>query len=244
MLGEECHIASTAGQGPRADQVADVLDGYGNLILLCPNHHRLIDTIVDDYPVERLFEIKRGHEEWVKKSLERSTGIAAVTIVRGEPTFLRYLGSARELLGVAASAEESSLDHEDLRSEGDVDVVTGFLQNVHDTSEIWDEFEPANRVRYTFDSTRRSRTSKHAAGASLEPASKESCRAVSPAEIRLGTPPTFGLCAQTVPRSSDSISLATPRPKTAPLPERGVRGRSPIEAREVAGGRRSSDAII
>lgn len=122
-LGEECHIASTAGEGPRADQVVDDLDRYGNLILLCPNDHRLIDTLVDDYPVERLLEIKRGHEEWVQTTLERSTGVAAVTVVRGEPTFLRYLGSARELLGVAASAEESSLDHEDLRSEDEVDLV-------------------------------------------------------------------------------------------------------------------------
>jgi hypothetical protein len=151
VLGQECHIASAADQGPRANHAITDPDGYANLILLCPNDHRLIDTLVDDYPIARLLELKRTHEAWVKATLECSTGVAAITIARGEPTFLRYLGSARELLAVAASVEESSLDHEDLESADDVDLVAGFLQNVHDTAEMWDEFEPADRIRYTYD---------------------------------------------------------------------------------------------
>lgn len=150
IIGEECHIVSPAGLGPRAGQPVDA-DGYANLILLCPNDHRLIDTLLDDYPVERLREIKSSHEFWVNATLQRSAGVAAITVVRGEPTFLRYLGTARELLGVAASAEESSLDYEDLTSEDEADLVAGFLQQVHDDSEMWDEYEPAHRVRYTFD---------------------------------------------------------------------------------------------
>lgn len=151
VIGVECHIVSPAGQGPRGGQLVDDIDGYDNRILLCPNDHRLIDTLVDDYPAPRLREVKRSHESWVRSTLDRSTGVAAVTIVRGEPTFLRYLGSAKEVLGVAASAEESSLDYEDLTSEDETDLVAGFLQRVHDDSEMWDDYEPADRVRYTFD---------------------------------------------------------------------------------------------
>jgi len=151
VIGEECHIVSPAGLGPRAGQPVDDVDGYDNLILLCPNDHRLIDTLIGDYPVERLREIKRSHEDWVRTTLERSAGVTAITIVRGEPTFLRYLGSAREVLGVAASAEELSLDCEDPRSENDTDLVAGFLQRVYDETEMWDEYEPADRVRCTFD---------------------------------------------------------------------------------------------
>lgn len=38
-------------------------NGYDNLLLLCPNHHRLIDGLRrDDWPDERLFQIKADHE--------------------------------------------------------------------------------------------------------------------------------------------------------------------------------------
>jgi hypothetical protein len=122
-----------------------------NLILLCPKDHRLVDTLISDYPAERLREIKQTHEAWVAKTLERPAGVSAVTVVHGEPRFLHYLGTAREVLAVTASADESSLDYEELSSNEEVDLIAGFLQRVHDDSEMWDEYEPADQVRCTFD---------------------------------------------------------------------------------------------
>lgn len=45
VLGEEAHIRSSKLDGPRYDASypRDKLDRYGNLILLCPTHHALID---------------------------------------------------------------------------------------------------------------------------------------------------------------------------------------------------------
>jgi hypothetical protein len=42
---------------------------YTNLILLCRNHHRVIDTQERQYTVERLNQIKAEHESWVRAQL-------------------------------------------------------------------------------------------------------------------------------------------------------------------------------
>lgn len=40
-----------------------------NLILLCNNHHQLIDSQSQTYTVERLHAMKEAHEQWVEKTL-------------------------------------------------------------------------------------------------------------------------------------------------------------------------------
>src|SRR5262249_10495588 len=44
VVGEECHIVSAQGQGPRHDPVfpAENLDKPENLILLCRVHHKMV----------------------------------------------------------------------------------------------------------------------------------------------------------------------------------------------------------
>ena len=44
-------------------------DNYENLILLCPNHHTLVDKAEADHPVKLLKEWKTGWESSVKSSL-------------------------------------------------------------------------------------------------------------------------------------------------------------------------------
>lgn len=151
VIGEECHIVSPTTTGPRAGAHVDDIDRYDNLILLCPNDHRLVDTLVDDYPPDRLRSVKRSHEEWVRKTLATSDGLSPLTILRARPTALQYLGTAKELLDVAASAEESSLDYEPVETEDELDLVASFLQLVHDHAEMWDDYEPASRIRTTFE---------------------------------------------------------------------------------------------
>lgn len=143
-------MVSPATAGPRAGDPVDDVDGFSNLLLLCPNDHRLIDTLERDYPVDRIRRIKRDHEEWVRTALQNLAGVAAITIARGQPAYLLYLGPASDVLNVASSAHESDLDYEPLTSEGDVELVGGLLQLLHDYAEMWDEFEPASRVRYSY----------------------------------------------------------------------------------------------
>jgi hypothetical protein len=62
-------IAHIRGEKPGSarydpDMSEEQRHAYENLLLLCPNCHRLIDRLAaDDHPVERLFAIKGKHEE-------------------------------------------------------------------------------------------------------------------------------------------------------------------------------------
>jgi hypothetical protein len=71
LIGENCHIVAESPNGPRGDASFPVekRDKYGNLILLCRVHHRIIDEQPNTYAVQRLHELKEGHERWVKESL-------------------------------------------------------------------------------------------------------------------------------------------------------------------------------
>ena len=50
----------------------DQRNAYCNLILLCRNHHKIIDDNENgarDYPADRLQQMKKAHEEWVRNQL-------------------------------------------------------------------------------------------------------------------------------------------------------------------------------
>jgi hypothetical protein len=71
VIGEMGHIAASSNAGPRANVKLDARDRdkYDNLILLCRNCHRKVDTLKRSYPEERLLEIKANHEAWVRTAL-------------------------------------------------------------------------------------------------------------------------------------------------------------------------------
>lgn len=64
IVGEICHIHAASAGGPRYDpaQSAAKRHGYDNLILLCANHHTVIDSDIEAYSVERLVKMKADHE--------------------------------------------------------------------------------------------------------------------------------------------------------------------------------------
>jgi hypothetical protein len=71
LVGENCHIVADKDDGPRGDPTMSVEDRnrYANLILLCCTDHKIIDDQVANWPVERLKDLKREHETWVKQAL-------------------------------------------------------------------------------------------------------------------------------------------------------------------------------
>lgn len=71
-MGEMAHISGERSGSARHDPSLspEEVNGFENLILLCPNHHTLIDEVEpDQHPVERLKEMKQTHET---RSLSRS----------------------------------------------------------------------------------------------------------------------------------------------------------------------------
>src|SRR5687767_3548301 len=65
-VGDLAHIIGSSPDGPRGDKTLSAqLDiDVSNLMLLCKEHHKKIDTKewIQDYPPERLRELKRRHE--------------------------------------------------------------------------------------------------------------------------------------------------------------------------------------
>jgi len=65
VLAEVCHIAGLNAGSARYDPAMTVAErnSYENLLLLCPNHHDLIDELEPDrFSVDDLLDMKRAHE--------------------------------------------------------------------------------------------------------------------------------------------------------------------------------------
>ena len=64
IIGEICHIHSVKEDGPRGKigLTSDEYNTYDNLIMLCPNHHTIVDGQDEAYPAESLRGWKETHE--------------------------------------------------------------------------------------------------------------------------------------------------------------------------------------
>jgi hypothetical protein len=78
-IGEQAHIVGKEEGSARSGSILSVneRDSYHNLILLCPNHHTLVDKNPDDYPIEKLHMFKSQHEYWVESTLSESHDVNA-----------------------------------------------------------------------------------------------------------------------------------------------------------------------
>lgn len=67
VTGEICHIKARSAGGPRFDptQTEEERHDFGNLILLCRHHHKVIDSETELYTVNALREMKAAHENAV-----------------------------------------------------------------------------------------------------------------------------------------------------------------------------------
>ena len=106
LVGEECHIISPRADGPRGTPESEPtpeLDGYENLMLLCPFDHSRVDQLTDEFTVSQLHEIKAAHESWVRTRLGGSA-TSNVMLTRGSPGLLVGVTTRRELLGIVSGA--------------------------------------------------------------------------------------------------------------------------------------------
>lgn len=72
-IGEVAHIVAEQPDGPRGESplTHEERNRYDNLVLLCHQHHQLIDDQPQTYTVARLAEMRRTHEERVEKALRQ-----------------------------------------------------------------------------------------------------------------------------------------------------------------------------
>jgi hypothetical protein len=76
ILSEVAHIVARSPDGPRWHDPLPLneLDSFANLILLCEEHHHIVDGQPQFYTVARLLQFKRDHEDRIGAALERSMG--------------------------------------------------------------------------------------------------------------------------------------------------------------------------
>jgi hypothetical protein len=76
VVGEHCHIVGEKETSPRGNSPLSTQDRdrHPNLILLCAEHHKIIDDNVGDWPVERLHQVKADHEIWVESRIPDPVG--------------------------------------------------------------------------------------------------------------------------------------------------------------------------
>lgn len=152
VVGDEAHIASAAGQGPRHDPEypSDRLDEPANLILLCRVHHKMVDDQHETYTADMLRRLKANHEKWVSSSLCEVSPRSHIRVRRVReniPSHLVRLTSGREIMTVVDGAYGFSFDHEEPQSQTEVDLLSEFLQEAQDWGDLSGELEAGDRVR-------------------------------------------------------------------------------------------------
>ena len=73
ILGEIAHIIARSSKGPRGSSALskEELDKYENLILLCRDHHKVIDSQPNTFTSRVLKEMKMSHE---RKMVKENSG--------------------------------------------------------------------------------------------------------------------------------------------------------------------------
>lgn len=76
-LGEQAHIVGEKEGAARGQSLLSESErnSYHNLILLCPNDHTKIDSNPEDWPVEKIHQLKSEHELWVSETLSNDTNL-------------------------------------------------------------------------------------------------------------------------------------------------------------------------
>ncbi len=74
VLSEVCHIVSKARHGPRFDDALpmEARDKHENLILLCREHHTIVDAQPATYTAEWLRETKARHERLISEAIGKA----------------------------------------------------------------------------------------------------------------------------------------------------------------------------
>jgi len=66
IVSQEAHIVAETANGPRGDSLLTLKErnSYPNLMLLCLEHHKIVDDDPDTFTVDALLAMKAAHEEW------------------------------------------------------------------------------------------------------------------------------------------------------------------------------------
>tara|TARA_R110002124_G_scaffold156333_1_gene323502 strand:+ start:608 stop:1327 length:720 start_codon:yes stop_codon:yes gene_type:complete len=145
-IGEECHIISSKPNGSRHQPNLDEYDNFGNLILLCRNHHKEIDELHETFSEEVLRFIKTKHENWVSSTLKKAVGENK----KEQPRFLSRITSGKDLLEIVHNSYGYRTDYEQVETEEEAEFIGGIIQSLIDYGDISGMVEAYDRVKMGF----------------------------------------------------------------------------------------------
>jgi len=143
IVGDEAHIRSRQPGGPRHDPCfpKEDLDRYGNLILLCKAHHKLVDDNAEVFTTDVLLEMKASHERRVVAALAPPTHGWQGDIL------LEEVSNGTRLMDHAHATMAYDLRNDHPETDAERAIVPAFLQSVTDWAEISDEIGPGGRAQ-------------------------------------------------------------------------------------------------
>ncbi|MCH5240318.1 MAG: HNH endonuclease [Muribaculaceae bacterium] len=154
IIGEECHIVSSKPTGPRFEANLEDYDNENNLILLCRNHHKEIDDLnnISIYPKEKLKNIKREHEAWVKENLSETN----------YPQELYLITTGIQLFSILEGVKGIEKSNDPVSSKEEAEFLGSIWQLLSDYCDIYSDLEPARQtmVNFEFDNYIREITEK------------------------------------------------------------------------------------
>jgi hypothetical protein len=137
IVGEVCHIKGGKPDAPRydADQSNEDRHGFGNLILLCNIHHKIVDDDETAYTVERLSQMKISHEALhVTGSIDAVISERFVAVVTGNKA---GEGSVVTAVGQSGGQTAHSINNYYGSTDGeDAIQLDGKLESANDTGLI------------------------------------------------------------------------------------------------------------
>ena len=136
--GFVAHIIAASPDGPRGDEKlsAQLVDDIGNVMLMCHDHHRLIDhEQVAEHTVDRLSAMKKKHEDRVREVTEIAAAKISVPVVYGTNIGKETVSISRRDLAQAMLPDNYPTEN----------VVTISCQNssLHDSQELFWQAEVA-----------------------------------------------------------------------------------------------------
>lgn len=140
--GFVAHIIAASPDGPRGDEVlsAQLVDDISNVMLMCHDHHRLIDhEQVAEHTVDRLCAMKKKHEDRVREVTEIDAAKISVPVVYGTNIGQEAVSIPRRELAQAMLPKNYPTEN----------AVTISCQNsgIHDSQELFWQVEVAQLMQ-------------------------------------------------------------------------------------------------
>ncbi|MGY8838546.1 MAG: hypothetical protein ACKVH6_17665 [Enterobacterales bacterium] len=150
FIGQVCHIEAAMTGGERFNEESDneFRRSYENLLILCYPHHIETDD-VEEYPAERLIQIKNEHEQLFEKD---NFKIDEAELVKLSHEMEKYWGDIERLnnvdhvfadTGLAMEVKgDNSFFHVIKSAYEAIDGIKGLLERLHESDEnLQSEFE-------------------------------------------------------------------------------------------------------